>query len=485
MSPRRKLLWKLYPFYLLLTLVSIASILFVAYDAHTALGTPRTGDQTAWLNLRVIAISLTVGVLISALGFVVILRISRSLEMIGTGARRFADGQLDFRLASPPSEELAGLAETLNRMAAQLEERINTVTQQRHAQDAILGSMVEGVMAVDKQQAILQINPAAAGLVGSRTDLIIGRSLPEVIRNHNLYELVERTLGQGLPCEGEILFYGTSERSLQVHCTPLRNAAGHGIGALIVFNDITRLRRLERVRRDFVANVSHELKTPLTSIKGFVETLLEGALEDPEEATRFCTIISKQVDRLQAIIEDLLSLSRIEQEVEQGVIPLKSGRIIDVLQAALQSVAVQAAEKNITTEIQCAPEWAARFNAPLLEQVAVNLIDNAIKYSEPGRTVRIAVDEEVDGWALQFTDEGVGIEAAHLNRIFERFYRVDKARSRKAGGTGLGLAIVKHIITAHGGFITVQSQTGKGSTFTVHLPRDPEVGNAVMTNESA
>lgn len=469
MTSRRKLLWKLYPFYLLLSLVSLGSILYVAHDTWNASRRDTTRD--GWLNSRVVAIGLGVGALISGLGFMVILRISRSLEDTRAGARRFAAGDLGFRLDIPPSEELAGLAETLNQMAAQLDERISTINQQRIEQEAMLGSMVEGVIAVDPDVSILHINAAASHLLGARADLITGRSLLEIIRNRDLHDMIARTLEQRISSEGEIVFHGSTERSLQVHCTPLRTPAGGDSGALIVLNDITRLRRLERVRRDFVANVSHELKTPLTSIKGFVETLIEGAIGEPQEAMRFCKIIAKQVDRLQAIIEDLLSLSRIEQDVEQGHVAVKPGKLMDLLQSAMHSVSRQAAEKNIRIETSCDPEWSADFNAPLLEQVMVNLIDNAIKYSDPDRAVRLTVTPSESEWIIRVTDQGCGIEAAHLQRIFERFYRVDKARSRKAGGTGLGLAIVKHIVSAHGGKILVESQIGQGSTFSVHLPR--------------
>jgi two-component system phosphate regulon sensor histidine kinase PhoR len=468
MTSRRKLLWKLFPFYLLLFLVTASGIFWVARNSRQ---TARTNPESAWLTTPVAATGFLMGALIASLGFIAIYRISRSIEVTREGARRFAEGDLQYRLPIPPSEELAGLAQTLNQMAAQLDERITTINRQRNEEEAILGSMVEGVIAVNPDTSIRQINPAAAALIGAQAGNMMGRALSEVIRNRELHALVESTFDRGEPVEGEIVLHGKEERFLQTHCTPLRNEAGAGIGALVVFNDITHLRRLERVRRDFVANVSHELKTPLTSIKGFVETLMEGALDQPEEAMRFCQIISKQVDRLQAIIEDLLSLSRIEQEVEQENIELKPGCLLDILHAATHSVALHAQDKNISIEVEGSPEAVARINAPLLEQVAVNLLDNAIKYSDHGKKVALSIVPAEHQWELRFADQGFGIESMHLKRIFERFYRVDKARSRKAGGTGLGLAIVKHIVTAHGGHIQVASQPGVGSVFTVYLPR--------------
>jgi len=456
MSPRQKLLGKLFPYFLLILLMAVFSALFVTHATIT--------------KYNIIA-GLIIAFLATSACFALIWPINKTLEKTREGARRFAQGDLEFRLDVPESEELGGLAETLNQMAAQLDERISTINRQRNEQQAILGSMVEGVIAVDAASSILLTNQAAALLLGSQPDSLIGRTMHEVIRNRDLLQLIDQALDEGTPTEGEIVLHGATERSLQVHCTGLRSTEGQSIGALIVLNDITRLRRLERVRRDFVANVSHELKTPLTSIKGFVETLLDGALEQPEEAKRFCTIISKQVDRLQAIIEDLLSLSRIEQEVEQGQISLKNCQLLHVLASAVQCVELQASEKNITVALDCDAHYTAEINPPLFEQVALNLIDNAIKYSDPGKNVLINVTPAEFMWEISFIDHGCGIEPADVNRIFERFYRVDKARSRKVGGTGLGLAIVKHIVTAHMGRVSVTSNLGQGSTFTVHIPR--------------
>ena len=482
MNPRRKLIWQFYPFYLLLGILVTGLALFIARATHMdAVANPALHP---WFTPTVLLRCLMAGLLASLAGIGVIVHISRSLEKTREGARRFAEGDLTFRLDVPQSAELASLAETLNRMAAQLNERISIINQQRHEQEAMLGSMVEGVIAVDQQAMILQVNQSASHLLGVQPELIIGRALAEIIRNRDLQRLMEDTLETGKPTEGEIQLHGDNERSLQIHCTALQNPDRVNIGALVVLHDITRLRRLERVRRDFVANVSHELKTPLTSIKGFIETLLEGALDEPDEARRFCTIISKQVDRLQAIIEDLLSLSRIEQEAEQGLVQIKPSNLNEALQAGALCCAHQAAEKNITVSIECDPTWTARFNPPLFEQVVVNLIDNAIKYSDTGKSVFVRVSPTDHMWEIRFIDQGCGIESAHLTRVFERFYRVDKARSRKVGGTGLGLAIVKHIVTSHGGRIRVESKPGIGSTFTVYLPRltPPDAVDSALSN---
>ena len=237
-----------------------------------------------------------------------------------------------------------------------------------------------------------------------------------------------------------------------------------------MLNDVTRLRKLENIRRDFVANVSHEIKTPITAIKGFVETLRDGAVKNPEDAERFLSIIQKHVDRLEAIVEDLLSLSRIEKEGERQEIALEDHAVREILTGAIQLCEAKASAKSVVLELSCDEDLKGKINLALLEQAVVNLIDNAIKYSDSGKRVRIEAYKEDKGFLIRVQDQGCGIEKKHLDRLFERFYRVDKARSRKLGGTGLGLAIVKHIVQAHGGSVSVESQPGKGSTFSLHLP---------------
>jgi two-component system phosphate regulon sensor histidine kinase PhoR len=239
---------------------------------------------------------------------------------------------------------------------------------------------------------------------------------------------------------------------------------------VIVLNDVTDVQRLESVRRDFVANVSHELKTPVASIKGFVETLLDGAADDPAASRRFLEIVARQADRLAAIIDDLLALSRIEQSEGAGNLPLEPTRLADVIAAVVADCGPRAAERSIRLETTCTDGLVADVNPPLLEQALINLVDNAIKYSDPGGGVWVAAEEAGGALVVRVSDEGCGIEAEHLPRLFERFYRVDRARSRRLGGTGLGLAIVKHIVLAHGGSIGVESRPGVGTTFTMRLP---------------
>ncbi len=421
------------------------------------------------LYLQVALGSLAIALLVAVLSFFISRRLSHPLEELKRGARRFAQGDLGRKLPIQGSDELASLAEALNHMASQLEDRLQSLRRQGQEQEAILSSMVEGVLALDNEGRLITLNRAAAQMLGLSPEARPNLSLPEVVSNPELQWFVTRTLSTSEPIEGEIPLKNGDKRTLQARGTSLRDFQGMVMGTLIVFHDVTQLRRLEQARRDFVANVSHELKTPITSIKGFVETLLAGALRETENAENFLRIIAQQTDRLNAIIDDLLSLSRIEQEAERGQIFLMEEKVKGVLEAALHVCESQAREKDLALELTCPDDLWARLNAPLLEQALVNLIDNAIKFSGPGSTIHLEAERAGPEVVIQVKDQGCGIPPEHLPRIFERFYRVDAGRSRKLGGTGLGLAIVKHIAQAHGGRVAVASRPGQGSTFSLHL----------------
>lgn len=398
-------------------------------------------------------------------------RISRPLVEMKRGAERFAGGELDRRLPVYKGEEMGGLAEAMNQMAAQLNDRLQTVVTQRNEQEAVLASMIEGVLAVDHQEGILRINRAAATLLGTNPELAVGRSLQEVVRKPELQRFITESLQSRTSIEADMtLLYRGEERFLQTHGTPLRGSDGQTIGALIVIHDVTRLRRLENLRRDFVANVSHELRTPITAIKGAVETLLAGANENPEDSQRFLEIANRQSDRLNAIIEDLLSLSRLERDAESDEVDRTHERLLPILESALQSCSSIAKSRQVDVKLFCSEELVAKVNGTLLEQAVINLVDNAIKYSESRKIVTVESWQEGEHVMIKVQDRGQGISKEHLSRLFERFYRVDAARSRAIGGTGLGLAIVKHIAQAHDGEVTVHSTPGEGSVFTISLP---------------
>ncbi|MEW6670310.1 MAG: two-component system histidine kinase PnpS [Thermodesulfobacteriota bacterium] len=398
--------------------------------------------------------------------------IGRPIEQIRKGAERFAAGDLKYRLPSMTTQELSSLSAALNDMAVQLEEKMKSFIRQRNELEAVLASMVEGVLAVDKDERIRSANRAAAHMFECQPEALQGRLIQEVVRNRDLQEFVKKALAGGTHIEKDLSFYKNNERVINAYSSPLRDATGMQVGTLMVLNDVTKVRRLENIRRDFVANVSHEIKTPLTAIKGFVETLQQGAVDNAEDSERFLDIIAKHVERLNAIVDDLLCLSRIEAESEKEEIKLEETSIREVLDPAVQACQTKAHEKNISIVLACEQEeMTARIDPPLFEQAAVNLIDNAVKYSPEGSTVTVSCEKaDASEIAIHFTDCGIGIPTQHLDRIFERFYRVDKARSRSLGGTGLGLAIVKHIVQAHGGRITVESTPGAGSTFSIYLP---------------
>ncbi len=358
----------------------------------------------------------------------------------------------------------------MNSMADQLNRRIQTITSQRNELEAVLASMTEAVIAVDADERIMNCNHAAETLFGISLGVARGRTIQETVRNSHLQHFINSVFSSPVPLSEDIILQFQPDRFLQAHGTLLRDSGNRAIGALIVLNDITRLKTLENIRRDFVANVSHELKTPITSIKGFVETIRDGAMGDPATTRRFLEIILRHTDRLNSIIEDLLSLSRVEQESEHDSMPVETVRAEDLLRNVLQVCERKAREKNITIRTEHAEDIKFLGNSALIEQATVNLVDNSIKYSNPGSTVSLSIRRGGNEVSVRVEDEGIGIPEKHLPRIFERFYRVDKARSREMGGTGLGLAIVKHIVQAHNGHITVSSTPGKGSTFTIHLP---------------
>jgi two-component system phosphate regulon sensor histidine kinase PhoR len=418
---------------------------------------------------RLAAGSLACGGLAIGLAWLLARRAAQPVEALCDAATRLAAGDVDAPLPSTELAEVAGLSAALGRLREQLVERGLTIGRQGTQQEAVLGSMIEGVLAIDARQRIVGMNRAAADLLAVDLEGVLRRPLQEVIRNPDLRRFALLAIDCREPVEDDLVLRAARDRTIRLRGTALRDVSGEG-GAVIVLNDVTDIERLENVRRDFVANVSHELKTPVASIKGFVETLLDGALDDPADSRRFLEIVGRQADRLASIIEDLLALSRIEQSEGSGNLPLEPTPIADVFAAVTADCWPRAADRSIRLDAACPEALVAEVNPPLLEQAIINLVDNAIKYSDPGRDVRITAGLEGNELVIRVVDEGTGIEAEHLPRLFERFYRVDKARSRKLGGTGLGLSIVKHIVQAHGGTITVESTPGVGSTFTVRMP---------------
>jgi two-component system phosphate regulon sensor histidine kinase PhoR len=439
---------------------------------RTSIAVTAIDDQLASARLRIIEIGCLIALLASVICLFISRRISRPIEQMRLGADRYARGELDHRLAHPSTLELAGLADAMNQMAAQLRGRIEAVMLQRNELEAVLSSMTEGVIALDLEDHIARVNQAAANLFNQQPNHMKGRSIQEVFRNQRLPELIETTAVTQTMVAADLVPHQLGERVIHTRVTPLRDADSKNIGTLLVLNDVTQFRRLENMRRDFAANVSHEIKTPLTAIKGFVETLQHENPVHVDQTRRFLAIIEKHVNRLAAIIDDLMHLSRIEREDEFKQIKFDKSRLEEIIKTAIHLCADRAHAKHITVKLSCPPELQARVDSTLLEQAAVNLLDNAVKYSPENSEIQISAQITASEILIRFQDKGIGIPSKHLPRLFERFYRVDKARSRSLGGTGLGLAIVKHIAQAHGGQVTVESAQGQGSAFTLRLPRE-------------
>ncbi|MCF8069888.1 MAG: cell wall metabolism sensor histidine kinase WalK [Desulfobacterales bacterium] len=427
-------------------------------------------DQTLHaIQIKILAGGILIAIFAAGISLLISRKISHPLEEMKRGAQKFAQGDLRHQLATPDTEELARLAEAMNQMARQLDDRIQAVRQQRNELETVLSNMVEGVVAVDLNDHILSVNQAAASMFESTAPDLLGQSIQETIRNHDLQKFISEAILTGKSDETDIIFYQKEERILHSYSNPLRDPKGEHIGVLIVLDDVTQLRKLENIRRDFVANVSHELKTPLTAIKGFVETLNHGAIENREESSRFLGIIEKHVDRLNFIIDDLLKLSKIESDHEKNKIKIENQAVYDVVMSAVHFCRPYATQKGISIDVECEPSLRSDLNPSLMEQALINLLENAIRYSDKKKPIEIMVSQNHENTTIQIRDHGIGIAPEDQNRLFERFYRVDKARSRKLGGTGLGLAIVKHIVQAHQGKVSLESSVGEGSTFTILL----------------
>lgn len=418
--------------------------------------------------------SLLTGLLVTlVIGSIVVSRISfsiiRPIEEITRVARNITQRQYESRVRIKENDEIGQLAGAINFMASSLEQQMYEISENQQRLSGVLTNMTSGVIFISEQRRIMLVNPAVERLLGTPGHELVGKLHIEAGKSFGLSQYIDRCLDKGEKFREEVHIYYPQERILDVNFAPYINFKGEAKGVVVVLHDITEIRRLEKMRSDFVANVSHELRTPITSIKGFTETLLDGAMQDEETCRNFLQIIYDESERLYRMIRDILDLSKIEQRR----IPLHMEQV-HVQELVANAVAVmndQAQRKHLTISLpRPTPEIWLLTDKDCLQQIMINLLANAVAYTPEEGAITIRTDVCEQQLILQVSDTGIGIPEKDIPRIFERFYRVDKARSRDSGGTGLGLAIVKHLVEILQGTIQVESVEGKGTTFTVKLP---------------
>lgn len=406
--------------------------------------------------------------------FIVRMLASKILSPIHTltqGVQEVAQGNYHKKIYIESSEEIIPLKNAFNQMTEQLQNTILEIKDKNMKLEMVLNSIQTGIIAVDIQYRIILINPSCYSLLNIKKQEVQGDYFYDVIRDQTLWKTIEFTMETGETRTEEFPYSNQPDQMLKMDAYPILPPWSEGqlIGTLLVIQDITQLHKLEKLRSDFVSNVSHELKTPLTSIRGFIETLQEGALENPKVARRFLDIIDLEAERLYSLIQDILLLSEIEnREQEQEYFYYEW---IDIIQEVVQLLQPKVQKKGLDLVVELSPSLPPFYcNKDRIKQMVINILDNAIHYTEKG-AVGITCFFQQDQFYIQIWDTGIGIPQEHIPRLFERFYRVDKGRSRNKGGTGLGLSIVKHIVQSYDGTIEVESQWNEGSKFTIILPR--------------
>ena len=442
--------------------------------ARVSLPLTALGERLAQLRSVVLLAAGIASVVALLLGFLHARRITRPVLSMVEAVEALAANRYQSRVELDSQDELGTLARAFNSMSQELRTTVDTLDADRNKLTAILASMEEGVVAVDHTERIVHMNQVAGQLLEADPETSLDRPLWEVVRLHELSAALSETLEHEQPVHRvlQLPASGGQDRTLELHSSPLETHDGRLVGAVIVLDDVTQLRRLERVRRDFFGNVSHELKTPVAAIHGLVETMMDDPEMETPQRQRFLGKVIDQSDRLANLVTDLLSLSRLESGGVPELLPLD---VRHTIEDSIRTLQTTAEAKGVGLETDLPPEsLTIEGEEETLRQAVGNLLDNAVKYTpEGGRVVvraRRALDAEGDRVVVTVEDTGIGIEARHLERIFERFYRVDKARSRAVGGTGLGLAIVKHSVLAMGGDISVESRPGRGTTFRIDLP---------------
>ncbi len=398
-------------------------------------------------------------------------RISSPLKEFSKGIAKFAKGEFGERFDKTGVREIDDLAEILNTTAMNMDRYLREIHDSNSKMNAMLANMREAVIAMDPGERLMSMNDFAVSLF-KVNPAWNGKKFYEVIRHPEMQKFCADLIEDGRSIERDIGMYENEQMHLQAKGTILKDADGSKIGYLIVVNDYTRLKKLEMMRSEFVANVSHEIRTPLTVILASVETMLEEKMNDSKKIEKFLRRIAKHAERLNSLVEDILSLSKIEQNSDKRGVARNLESVTEIVLRAAETCRFSADEKGIELKTEVQSGLSASVNPGLIEQALINLIDNAIKYSEKGSPVKVSALMKDGDLILSVKDKGLGIAEDQISRIFERFYRVDKSRSRELGGTGLGLAIVKHIVQAHGGRIEVLSKIGQGSEFIVLIPQN-------------
>ena len=446
------------------------------------LAEPISAVTASYERLRSTALAGGAVALLVALGISIFVagRVTRPVVEMQDVARQMSEGRFDVRAPARSPDEIGTLGRSLNVMAGRLREKIGDLEREQAKATAVLDAMVEGVIATDGHDHIILINERARGIFGLGAARIERRPLLEVVRDVNLHDVLVagREAIDGGVVSREVRLEGPAARVLQVHAVGLK-FPGDERGVVMILHDITELRRLEHVRTEFVANVSHELRTPLTAIQGYLETLLDGALEEREHARKFLEIVFRHTERLGRLTDDLTDLSNIE--LGKVSLRLEPTSIAEIADSVVAIISPRASGGQVKVEARLPadlPEVLA--DRDRLSQILINLVDNAVKYTPKGGQVTVEGRADASGMIeVAVRDTGVGIPKADLPRLTERFYRVDKARSRDLGGTGLGLAIVKHLVLAHGGELDIESELWKGTTVRFTLPRAVRTASAI------
>jgi two-component system phosphate regulon sensor histidine kinase PhoR len=446
--------------------VSLFFVLLMAIGLWTVWeGRGPGGEFPGALFLVVALVFLAVGW--GAVGRILIQPLNEMIGVVG----KFAEGLFNWRVRlGTRNDELGQMGNGLNRMAREAGEKIDRLAKNLAETEALLRGMEEGVLILDLNGRIKQMNGAMGTILAHAFPSDVGKHYLEVFRDPELNDLIQATLADKKGYRRSLSPLGQPGKTFQVQSSLVQYPDSGGEGVIVVFHDVTDLKRLERVRQDFVANVSHELRTPLAAIKGYVEALRDGGLRNAAQAEQFLQVIQRHSERMDKIVSDLLLLS--EMESPDRVLQKESLNLPEIIQAAVEAVRPLAEGKR--QKIQVGPMEKIpplRADNQKIHQVLINLLNNAISYTSEEGSITVEAGQVPEGAEISVADNGIGIQPEDLPRIFERFYRVDKGRSRDLGGTGLGLSIVKHIVEAHGGHVRVESKPDKGSRFTFFLPR--------------